>query len=289
MVRPDGRLVDRRVRPAQGAALRGTDSTSHRTSSARCRPSIGQRTYIEARARRPGRPGRGSRSRRGSPLASGRPRSALGDSDDGIIYLVPRGSLGRGPMLSQANVRLAATWRGVDVVLDVFNVFDHRDATNIDEVYAGGSIHPIVNGTPSDLVFLRSRDRDSRGPQRRLPGAYRVSGAALGRCSAFAPRVLGSNRANSRADHSIWIAQASCYDFSPHRHSGTRCDALDEELMADLSQFSEATAAVKHSPHAVSAWEEAEGTRSRSRQARRHRRAVQRDARRYSSSRRSRR
>jgi hypothetical protein len=28
--------------------------------------------------------------------------------------------------------------------------------------------------------------------------------------------------------------------------------------MADLSQFSEATAAVKHSPHAVSAWEEAE-------------------------------
>jgi len=29
--------------------------------------------------------------------------------------------------------------------------------------------------------------------------------------------------------------------------------------MADLSQFAEATAAVKHSPHAVSAWEEAEG------------------------------
>src|SRR2546421_466038 len=29
--------------------------------------------------------------------------------------------------------------------------------------------------------------------------------------------------------------------------------------MADLSQFKEATAAVKHSPHAVSAWEEAEG------------------------------
>ena len=28
--------------------------------------------------------------------------------------------------------------------------------------------------------------------------------------------------------------------------------------MADLSQFKEATAAVKHSPHAVSAWEEVE-------------------------------
>ena len=28
--------------------------------------------------------------------------------------------------------------------------------------------------------------------------------------------------------------------------------------MADLSRFEEATAAVKHSPHAVSAWEEAE-------------------------------
>src|SRR5580765_8235465 len=30
------------------------------------------------------------------------------------------------------------------------------------------------------------------------------------------------------------------------------------EPMADLSRFAEATAAVKHSPHAVSAWEEAE-------------------------------
>src|SRR5437588_679453 len=31
------------------------------------------------------------------------------------------------------------------------------------------------------------------------------------------------------------------------------------ETMADLSHFAEATAAVQHSPHAVSAWEEAEG------------------------------
>ena len=33
----------------------------------------------------------------------------------------------------------------------------------------------------------------------------------------------------------------------------------DEEVMADQSQLAEAAAAVKHSPHAVSAWEEVEG------------------------------
>jgi hypothetical protein len=70
--------------------------------------------------------------------------------------LVPRGSLERGPLLTQTNARVAATWHGVDVLLDVFNAFDHRDATTLDEIYAGGSIHPIVGGSASDLVFLRT-------------------------------------------------------------------------------------------------------------------------------------
>ncbi|MDQ3299244.1 MAG: hypothetical protein M3619_21935, partial [Myxococcota bacterium] len=49
---------------------------------------------------------------------------------------------------------------------------------------------------------------------------------------------------------------------------GTRIDPAKsallplEELMVDLSQFQEAAAAVKHSPHAVSAWEEVESLAS---------------------------
>jgi hypothetical protein len=93
-------------------------------------------------------------------LASGRPRDALGDSDIGIIYLIPRGEAGNGPMTTQANVRLAATWHHVDITLDVINVFDHRDTTALDQVYAGGSIHPIDGGSLEDLVFLKTENGD---------------------------------------------------------------------------------------------------------------------------------
>jgi hypothetical protein len=89
-------------------------------------------------------------------LASGRPRDALGDSDDGIIYLVERGSVGYGPMVSQANVRVAASWRGFDVTLDFINLFDHTYATNIDTIYAGGPIQPVQGGRYEDLVYLRN-------------------------------------------------------------------------------------------------------------------------------------
>jgi hypothetical protein len=89
-------------------------------------------------------------------LASGRPRDALGDSDDGVVYLIPRGSAGHDPMLSQANMRLAATWHGFDVTVDVFNVFDRTDATNLDTFYASGPIRPIAGGSYEDLVFLHN-------------------------------------------------------------------------------------------------------------------------------------
>jgi hypothetical protein len=89
-------------------------------------------------------------------VASGRPRNYIGDSDDGLIFLLPRGAAGRGPMQTQANVRLATTVHGVDLMLDVFDVFDRRSAASVDEVYATGAIHPIDHGDQSDLVFLHT-------------------------------------------------------------------------------------------------------------------------------------
>jgi len=141
---------------------------------------VGHRTYIEA-----------ERSGRVGPVTlafamrltvgSGRPRDALGDSDEGLIYLLPRGSLDRSPVLTQANMRLAATWHGVDLVLDVFNVFDRRAATNLDEVYAGGAIHPIAGGTPSDLVFLRTEGGSPvvRNTGFQVPTAYQAPLSAV--------------------------------------------------------------------------------------------------------------
>jgi hypothetical protein len=143
--------------PTQGAVLYAGDAFdfNDRNLAGPLPTSAGNRTYIEAmKSGRVGPVGLMFSTR--LTVASGRPLSVLGESDGGLIFLLPRGSLGRGPLMTQANMRLAATWHRVDLVLDVINVFDRRDATNVDEVYTDGSIHPIVNGSASDLVFLRS-------------------------------------------------------------------------------------------------------------------------------------
>ena len=95
-------------------------------------------------------------------VAAGRPRDALGNSSDGLVYLIDRGEYGRSPLQTQANVRLAARFHKLDVTLDLFNLFDRRDETNTDPVYSGGAIHPIEGGRSEDLVFLRSEDPDSQ-------------------------------------------------------------------------------------------------------------------------------
>jgi hypothetical protein len=122
-------------------------------------------------------------------VASGRPRNVLADSDIGPIYLLPRGSAGRGPAISQANVRVSARWHGFDLALDVFNVFDRETATSFDETYAGpAAIRPINGGTEADLVFLRAEDgsRPTRRSSFRLPSAFQSPIAAtLGIHRAF--------------------------------------------------------------------------------------------------------
>jgi hypothetical protein len=178
--------------PVQGAVLYAGDAFdfTDRNLAGELPTSAGHRTYIGAvKSGRVGPVGLSFATR--LTVASGRPRSVLGESDDGLIFLLPRGSLGRGPVLTQANMRLVATWylrRPIDFVLDVFNVFDHRDATNVDEVYSSGSIHPIVNGTASDLVFLRT---DAGAPATRsagflVPTAYQAPvSVVLGVRTAF--------------------------------------------------------------------------------------------------------
>jgi hypothetical protein len=107
-------------------------------------------------------------------VSSGRPRNVLADGSDGIVELLPRGSAGEGPPIAQANLRLAARWRGVDATLDVFNVFDQRTVTNLDEVYSVDAVRPISGGSASDLVFLHADSGDPavRRTAYQLPIAY---------------------------------------------------------------------------------------------------------------------
>lgn len=107
-------------------------------------------------------------------VSGGRPRNVLANGSDGIVELLPRGAAGDGPPVAQVNLRLAARWRGFDATLDVFNLFDQRTVTNLDEVYSADAVRPISGGSASDLVFLHS---DGGAPATRrtafqLPIAY---------------------------------------------------------------------------------------------------------------------
>jgi hypothetical protein len=122
-------------------------------------------------------------------VASGRPRSVLADSPSrGIIYVLPRGTAGRAPVTSQANVRMSARWSGFDVTLDVFNVFDRETTTSFDEVYTGSQVRAIHGGTEADLVFLRTETgtKPVRRSAYRVPTAFQAPIAAtLGIHRAF--------------------------------------------------------------------------------------------------------
>ncbi|HUJ56977.1 MAG TPA: hypothetical protein VLX92_00635 [Kofleriaceae bacterium] len=91
-------------------------------------------------------------------VQSGRPRDLMATADTGTIYLIPRGAAGSDPMVSQANVRLAASWQGFDVTLDVLNAFDQRTTTYVNPFYSGGDLQPIDGGSYADLVFLHNGD-----------------------------------------------------------------------------------------------------------------------------------
>jgi hypothetical protein len=150
---------------------------------------MGQRLYFEAQRRGQLGPVDLAVATRFT-VAAGRPRDAMADGVDGLIYLIDRGEYSRGPLQTQANVRFAATYRRFEVTLDLFNLFDHRDETNIDTVYAGGVLHPIEGGRSEDLVFLRTDDGDTPGRPATRSQSYGTGTAFQAPFSA----VLGVHR-----------------------------------------------------------------------------------------------
>lgn len=150
--------------PRRGAILYGGSDFDEAFASGnelgRLPTDLGQRVFFELDRRGTVGPVRLGLATRLS-LASGRPRNAFANTDVGMIALVPRGSVGRGPMIAQANVRVVASWRGVELTLDVFNVFDRTPATSLEETYTEGVVRPIEGGAYDDLVFLKTADGEA--------------------------------------------------------------------------------------------------------------------------------
>jgi len=133
----------------------GDDILTSGNEMGRLPTDVGHRLYVEADRRGTVGPVQLSVSTR-LTLASGRPRNVFGDTDIGVIALLPRGGAGRGAMLSQANVRVAARWQGFDVTLDVFNAFDRGQATAVDELYTDAETRAIEGGGYEDLLWAKT-------------------------------------------------------------------------------------------------------------------------------------
>jgi hypothetical protein len=120
-------------------------------------------------------------------VAQGTPRSVLGDGD-GVVDLLPRGDAGRNPTLSQVDLRLAARWRGFDLTLEIFNLLNRRDPTQVDDLYTDDPVRPIVHGTLADLAFLKAADGQPAHPRTAfgLPIAFQAPiSASLGIHTSF--------------------------------------------------------------------------------------------------------
>ncbi len=95
---------------------------------------------------------------------SGRPIDVLGGHlyyGPSFVYILPRGSGGRTPTVSQFDLHIGYEYKfdpkvALSVFADVINLFNQRQVTNVDDDYTYDVVDPIVNGTPLDLRQLRT-------------------------------------------------------------------------------------------------------------------------------------
>ena len=174
--------------PRQGATfLAGTDWDSGSTNLFGPLPTdSGARVFMEIeRHGQLGPVGLAAATR--FTVAQGTPRSVLGDGD-GVVDLLPRGDAGRNPTLSQVDLRLAARWRGFDLTLEIFNLLNRRDPTQVDDLYTDDPVRPIDHGTLADLAFLKAANGQPAHPRTAfgLPIAFQAPiSASLGIHTAF--------------------------------------------------------------------------------------------------------
>ena len=104
-------------------------------------------------------------------LYSGRPIEVLGGHPIlGLreVFLLPRGSGGRTPTVTQFDLHLGYEYPitpkvNLSVLMDVVNLFNQREITNVDDEYTSEPTNPILHGKVEDLRHLRTLDGRAPG------------------------------------------------------------------------------------------------------------------------------
>jgi hypothetical protein len=96
---------------------------------------------------------------------SGMPRNYMSNLLPGanyqIVYLLPRGTAGRTPFVTQLDLHVAYGQKirnnlKLEGFIDFFNVFDQQTTTMTDDNYTYDGTAAIVNGNKSDLAFAKN-------------------------------------------------------------------------------------------------------------------------------------
>jgi hypothetical protein len=96
---------------------------------------------------------------------SGMPRNYMSNLIPGanyqIVYLLPRGSAGRTPAITQLDAHISYAQKvrqnlTLEAFIDLFNVFDQQATMMTDDNYTYDAVAPIENGTKDDLKFAKN-------------------------------------------------------------------------------------------------------------------------------------
>jgi hypothetical protein len=78
-----------------------------------------------------------------------------------IVFLLPRGSAGRTPTITQLDGHIAYSQKvqkdvTLEAYVDLFNLFDQQATLQTDDNYTYDAVAPILNGTAKDLAFAKN-------------------------------------------------------------------------------------------------------------------------------------
>ena len=81
----------------------------------------------------------------------------------GESYVLPRGAVERSPLTTQTDIHLAYGYQinkttKLEGFVDIFNLFNAQEETDVDEIYTFDNAVPIVGGDRNDLAHLKTQD-----------------------------------------------------------------------------------------------------------------------------------